>query len=276
MDEQAQIETSLLSINVKNEDPEKTAFYSDKNSGLILDVPETETKTVQQYVESGSLLSIQDMMKDLLQGDTSILERPEFTILNFNNIIKALEWLSNNNLLQDSTKNLLFTEGWRLNYRCKPPKPEEFLTERYIGAQAESLYPCVKDILLKAMNQIAPYDTIVLSGCIGLGKNQPLDAKVYVDKDHYKLMGDVKPGDKILSPDGTQTEVKATIDWDPMDIYELEMEDGRKMRCGLHHLHNVSYIKDGKKVTETVETEFLLQHPEIDFEFEIFQDQNAG
>ncbi len=172
MDDKAQIETSLHSINVKNCDPEKTAFEAKKTENrLILEVPEDNNKFSTAYVASGTLMSIQDMMKDLLQGDTSILERPEFTILNFNNIIKALEWLSNNNLLQDTTKNLLLTEGWRINYRCKPPKPEEFLTEQYIGAQAESLYPCVKEILLESMNQIAPYDTIVLSGCIGLGKS---------------------------------------------------------------------------------------------------------
>lgn len=172
MDDKAQIETSLHSINVKNYDPEKTAFEAKKTENkLILEVPEDDNKVTTSYVTSGTLMSIQDMMKDLLQGDASILDRPEFTILNFNNVIKALEWLSNNNLLQDSTKNLLLTDGWRINYRFKPPTPEEFLTEKYIGAQADALYPCVRKIFCDAMNQTAPYDTIVLSSCIGLGKS---------------------------------------------------------------------------------------------------------
>lgn len=268
------IKTSLTSIEVNNEDPEKTRFESKKNdlgSNLVLSAPlDEQGHFATTSVTSGELLSIESMMKDLLQGDKDILNRPEFQILNFKNILKAIEWLSNNNLLQDSTKNLLLTEGWRLNYRCKPPTPEEFLTERFIGAQAESLYPPVRQIFLDAMNQTAPYDTIVLATCIGLGKNQPLDSKVYVDKDHYKLMGDIQVGDKVLSPDGSQTEVVKTQDWDPMDIYEIELEDGRKMRCGLHHLHNVTFVENGQKVTKAVETQFLLEHPEIDFEFEVF------
>lgn len=108
---------------------------------------------------------------------------------------------------------------------------------------------------------------------IGWGKDQPLDSKVYTGYSSFKLMKDIKVGDKVLSPDGSLTEVLGTIDWPINDVYELEMDNGKKMRCGPHHLHYVSYRTDdnGNKIWETVETEFILNHPDLDFEFQEVQ-----
>ena len=68
---------------------------------------------------------------------------------------------------------------------------------------------------------------------------------------------------------GTTTEVVALRDWEPEDIYELEMDNGKTMKCGLHHLHHVSYRKgsDGDKIWEDVETQFILEHPDYEYEF---------
>lgn len=217
-------------------------------------------------------MNLESIFKDILAGDPDALNTPEFESLNFNNIKAALEWLATSNEMSDVLKNNLLTEGWRLNFRNRPPTPEEFLTEKYIGEQANTMYAPVSKAFKEFMDPLAPYRTGVLSLHIGWGKDQPLDAKVYIDKDNYKLMGDINPGDLVLSPDGTQTKVLGTTDWPEKDVYEIELACGKTMRCGLHHLHHVSYRKDenGEQIWEDVETIFMIEHPEFSFELQVF------
>lgn len=217
-------------------------------------------------------MNLESIFKDILAGDPDALNTPEFESLNFNNVKAAIEWLATSNEMSDVLKNNLLTEGWRLNFRNRPPTPEEFLTEKYIGEQANTMYAPVSKAFKEFMDPLAPYRTGVLSLHIGWGKDQPLDAKVYIDKDNYKLMGDINPGDLVLSPDGTQTKVLGTTDWPEKDVYEIELACGKTMRCGLHQLHHVSYRKDenGEQIWEDVETIFMIEHPEFSFEFQVF------
>ena len=119
------------------------------------------------------------------------------------------------------------------------------------------------------MDPQTAYRNLILYPHIGFGKSQPLTSEVFISENQKKFLSDIVPGDKVLSPDGTQTEVLATVDWPEEDIYELEMENGSTMRCGLHHLHHVSYRVDdsGEPIWEDVETSFLLDHPDLDFMF---------
>lgn len=214
--------------------------------------------------------NISSILKDVMAGDLEAANRPEYRCLNFPQIKAALDWLTANNNLDSTLKSLLFTESWRLNFRDKPPLPKEFTTEKYIGDMAETLFPWLSDYFLDFFDPLKPYRSGVLTSCIGAGKSQPLDSKVYITDSEWKLMKDIKPGDKVLSPDGSQSIVISTVDWDPEDIYELEMDNGKKMRCGLHHLHHVSYRKDinGEKIWDTVETKFILENPDLNYEFQ--------
>lgn len=264
-------ETSDHNIKININDPEKTAWEMKKNGEL--DKPINLGKTVDnryyQMETPDSLGNLKYIIKDIIAGDVSAMNRPEFKDVGFDKVKKMLEWLAKTNSLSESMKEQLLTQGWRLTFRDKPPTPEEFLSPKYIGDQANTLHPWIKETFLKFFNPLSPYRNLILSSCIGTGKSQPLDSKVYIDKNNYKLMGEIKAGDKVLSPDGTQTEIIAIKDWEPEDIYELEMNNGKKMRCGLHHLHHVSYRKNehGDKIWEDVETQFLLDHSDYNFEF---------
>lgn len=258
-------------VDLHIKDPEKTLYEMKKDD------------TIHSGVGNGLILpdtlgELKYMLQDLLAGDTSVMDTPELKNLNFANITKAIEWLGKSNDMSDSMKANLLSEGWRLNFKSKPPTMKEFLTEKYLGPTAEHIYPFIYDMLCDFWDPLKPYRTMVLTPHIGWGKSQPLDSKVYIDKDHFKYIKDLKPGDKVLKPDGTQGEVKATIDWPEEEIFELEMDDGRTLRCGLHHLHYVSYRTDesGEPIWESVETQFLLDHPELDFEFkEMEVNENA-
>lgn len=219
--------------------------------------------------EPTNIDDLQYILADIFAGDVNALSRPEFKCLNLNEIKAALDWLANTDSIGPSMMADMAQNAWRINFRSKPPTMEEFLTPKYLGDQANSLFPWLKKAMIEYADPMKPYRTLVLSTCIGAGKALKLDSKVYIDKDTYKLNKDLQIGDKILSPDGSQTEVVAIYDWDPEDIYELEMDNGKKMWCGIHHLHHVSYRKDenGNKIWEDVETGFILDHPEFDYEF---------
>lgn len=263
-------ENEQHNIEVNVPDPEKTAWEMEKNGSAESGVVYTVDNSKYQAITPDKLGELKYIFQDILSGDKSAMERPEFKQLGFDKVKKALEWLAKNNDMSDATKNLLLTQGWRLNFRAKPPTPEEFITPKYIGDQATTLHPWIKETFLRFFNPLSPYRNLILSSCIGTGKSQPLNSKVYTGKYSYKFMGDIQIGDKVMSPDGTETEVVALKDWEPEDIYELEMDNGKKMRCGLHHLHHVSYRTNdnGNKIWEDVETQFILDHPEFDYEFQ--------
>lgn len=211
-----------------------------------------------------------DLYKDLAAGDPYALKMFEGLDLDLNAIKTALNFIVQRDGLTEQEKANLIKDSWRINFRDKPPTPEEFLTEKYLGPTAKTIYPRIRDVFLQFMDPTQRARNLVLYPHISWGKDQTLDSKIYTSKSEYKLLKDIKPGDKIFSPDGSQTEVVATIDWKENEVYELEMEDGKKIKTGPHHLHHVSYRKNekGNKIWEEVETQFIIDHPELDFEFQ--------
>lgn len=91
---------------------------------------------------------------------------------------------------------------------------------------------------------------------------QPLDSKVYLPDGSYKRMGDVKIGDKVMSPSKKEATVVNIPFHGVADCYEIELEDGRKVRCSDKHLWKVSWEKDkkGNPIWKVVNTEFLISH----------------
>jgi hypothetical protein len=99
------------------------------------------------------------------------------------------------------------------------------------------------------------------------GKALALDELIITDRG-IRTMAEVQVGDKVLSPSGDYTEVVA-IPWEGVDdLYEIEMEDGRIVRCNAKHLWPVTYRKNGQTVHEVVETQFMIDHPEIEFDIQ--------
>lgn len=94
------------------------------------------------------------------------------------------------------------------------------------------------------------------------GQSQPLTSKVMLPDGSYKLMGDVKVGDVIKSPTSGTTSIKEVKDWDDDEVYEFELENGKKVKSGENHLWKVSYRKNenGKKLYDIVTTKFIIKN----------------
>ena len=92
--------------------------------------------------------------------------------------------------LDEATLQLLLEKPYLLTFKDKPPTPEEFLTSKYIGAQAESVWWPVKKNFLQFFDPLKPYRTAVLNPSIGSGKSTfTMLALLYVAC-HFALMRD--------------------------------------------------------------------------------------
>lgn len=74
-----------------------------------------------------------------------------------------------------------------------------------------------------------------LIGAAGTGKAQPLSSKIYTP-DGYKLMGDIKVNDVVLTPAGGITKVVGVFPQGIKDVYELTFSDGSKVQASGDHL----------------------------------------
>lgn len=95
----------------------------------------------------------------------------------------------------------------------------------------------------------------------GSGKAHPYDEWVYTTEG-LKSWGDIKVGDYVYGDDGLPTKVIA-IPFDGIcPIYEIELANGKKVKCSEGHLWNVmSHRRRGNKVLETKELLNLYKSP---------------
>lgn len=111
-----------------------------------------------------------DIMKDIIQGDTEVLKRFENMNLDMEAIKTALNFLTEN-VEDEKDRYKLITESWRINFKSKPPTPEEFVSEKYLGMAADHTYSWVKDTFKEFMDPSKPYRNLILYPHIGWGKS---------------------------------------------------------------------------------------------------------
>lgn len=146
-----------------------------------------------------------DMLIDLLNGDEKLLNSPEIQALGASNVKAALEWLATADINGDY-KDLIANEGWRLMYKRKPPRPEEFLTWDWIGAQSEGLWPNVRHAFEEFCNPdpLNPKRGLALSTSIGWGKANPVDSNIVVNKTIHL---DLEDGTRLNIPSNEIVEI---------------------------------------------------------------------
>lgn len=83
-----------------------------------------------------------------------------------------------------------------------------------------------------------------------------------------KLMRDLKIGDRLDHPDKKENIIEKIPFDDEDDLYEIQFDDGRTIGCNLNHWWKVSFRKNlyGEKIWELVQTKFMLDHSEFEFE----------
>lgn len=112
----------------------------------------------------------QYLVKDLIDGDESVANRPDFLQLSSEEIKTALKQILESPILNEQQKYRLVTNQWMVNFRVKPPTIEEFLTEKYLGETAKSLYPYITSSMVSFWDPSKPYRNLILAPHIGWGK----------------------------------------------------------------------------------------------------------
>lgn len=145
--------------------------------------------------DSKELLELKDIIKDVLSGDPDAAKNEKYRYLNFNQIKTAIEWLMTNNF-DEQLQSLLLTNPWLLTFKNKPPTAEEFLSHKYIGAMADSVWLPVRKMFIEYFDPMKPYRNAILNPSIGAGKQQPVSSPICVGEEDYI---EIKKDDTILS-----------------------------------------------------------------------------
>ena len=176
-----------------------------------------------------------DIYKDLAAGDPEALKRFDDLHLDTEAIKLALQYLMNNPNLSEDDKNDLIQNSWRINFRAKMPTPEEFLTEKYLGAVATHTYDRVKKNFFEFTNPTTNYRNLILYPHIGYGKAIPSHEQVITPRGPIE-MKDLKIGDLICNSYGGYSTVLNKMNFPNEKVYELTFNDGRKvLACGNHN-----------------------------------------
>lgn len=86
------------------------------------------------------------------------------------------------------------------------------------------------------------------------GYEQPYSEKIIIPSGET-TMGEIKVGDYVSTPCGGRAKVIEKFEQGIKDIYEVTLQDGRKVRCGLEHLWEIQEFRGYKKI---VNTKFFL------------------
>ena len=70
------------------------------------------------------------------------------------------------------------------------------------------------------------------------GYEQPY-SELVATPNGFVTMGSIQVGDEVITPYGTSTKVKEVFEQGYKDVYEVVLHDGRKVKCGKHHLWRV-------------------------------------
>ena len=199
-----------------------------------------------------ALANTQDIMKDILAGDEKAYSLIKAMNLDINAIKTAVGYLVNNPKLDETEKLSLINESWRVNYRRKPPTPEEFVTTEYLGPTALHTYDRVKNVFKEFMDPAKDYRNLILYPHIGWGKLLYSQEKV-MTPEGYRKIEDMKVGDTVITPDCGTARVSAVQRFPDMSIYRITFNDGRSILSGGPHYwkaaksYDNSYLDEGQE-----------------------------
>ena len=84
-----------------------------------------------------------------------------------------------------------------------------------------------------------PTNFIIVAARPAMGKELSNNAKVYTSSG-YKLMGEIRAGDKVLGSNGKECNVTHVFPQGIKDTYRIHFDDGSYVDCGLEHQWEVS------------------------------------
>lgn len=187
-----------------------------------------------------------DMLRDILNGDEKLLKRLDSLNLDTKAIKTALDFLLNNRVLTDQEKTNMLANTWSINYRAKPPTPEEFVTQEYMGPAALHTYDRVKNVFLEFMDPKKDYRNLILYPHIGWGKDVAYSDKIFTPEGP-KSPKDINIGDFVCTPNGKTAQVINYQDFPEEPIYKIRFKSGSEIKVGGPHYFKAACSYNTKK-----------------------------
>ena len=116
-----------------------------------------------------------------------------------------------------------------------------------IGHHMEGKSIILREHQVNSVNACLANPHGLLLAATGAGKAQPLDEPV-LTVDGWKRMGDIKVGDMVKCPDGTNASVLGVYPQGSKPTVRMTFADGREVECCDEHLWNVYSIAGSKKM----------------------------
>jgi len=102
---------------------------------------------------------------------------------------------------------------------------------------------------------------IIIAGRPSQGKAQPLDSNILMADGCWKLMGNIKFGDRLASIDGEESRVIAIHPRGELEVFRVTMSDGRSAEVCKDHLWEVNYRDwDSARVVSTEKLMKMLSY----------------
>lgn len=119
---------------------------------------------------------------------------------------------------------------------------------------------CVSDL----NDKTKPMASFLFTGSTGVGKMLPdsVQIPVYTSDNsiHMKQNGKIEVGDFVFNRYGKPVKVLGVFPQGVQTVYEVELTDGRKLKCGKGHLWTYkSRYGNGAKYWKTVDTQTLME-----------------
>ncbi len=121
---------------------------------------------------------------------------------------------------------------------CMKLKKSPYLRESFTDEYGEEVKVAVRNYQAQGIMNLLQVPRTILSDDTGLGKAQPLTAKVMTPTG-WRPIGDIRVGDRVMGSDGLPIKVTGVFPQGVKPIYEVFMTDGSSTECCDEHLWTV-------------------------------------
>jgi len=129
---------------------------------------------------------------------------------------------------------------YSVDYIRRPVDPLTFLDHTdYMGHVGCDVWPAWRPHFERVCRQNSGIHEVILTGAMGIGKAQPLTAKVLTPSG-WKLMRDVRVGDVLVDPTGGTTRVVGVYPQGEKTVHEVVFSDESRAECCAEHLWEVN------------------------------------